>query len=68
MKADTPLAQVEGYVTNAEQHGGGWVPLVFHHVCDGCDSLSITPANLDAFMTWLAARGPDTEVGDGRRA
>ena len=63
VKADTPLAQVEGYVTNAEQHGGGWVPLLFHHVCDGCDSLSITPANLDAFMTWLAARGPATEVG-----
>ena len=36
VKPDTTLADLQGYVTAAEPKGGGWVPLVFHHVCDGC--------------------------------
>jgi hypothetical protein len=56
IEIDTTLAVMEGYVTQAEQHGGGWVPLVFHHVCEGCDPLSVTPENLGAFLDWLAAR------------
>jgi hypothetical protein len=34
-KQGTTVATIEGYVTAAETHGGGWVQLVFHHVCDG---------------------------------
>ena len=30
----TTLADLEASVTNAESHGGGWVPLVFHGICD----------------------------------
>ena len=60
-KQGTTLATIEGYVTAAEDHGGGWVQLVFHHVCDQCDAYSITAANLDAFAAWLAAR-PSTVV------
>ncbi len=56
IKIDTTLDTLEGYVLQAEQHGGGWVPLVFHHVCDGCNSLSVSPATLAAFLDWLAAR------------
>jgi hypothetical protein len=55
--ATTPLAEIQGYVTQAENHGGGWVPLVFHRVCDNaCDTYSVSPATLDAFLTWLEAR------------
>jgi uncharacterized protein (DUF2267 family) len=43
-------------VTAAEQHGGGWVQLVFHHLCDGCDAYSITPANFQALLDWLQPR------------
>ena len=56
IKVDTSLATLEGYVTQAEANGGGWVPLVMHHVCDGCDSLSVSPTTLAAFLDWLAVR------------
>ena len=50
-------ADLERLVTNAEQAGGGWVQLTFHHVCDGCASAySITPANLSSFLDWLQFR------------
>jgi peptidoglycan/xylan/chitin deacetylase (PgdA/CDA1 family) len=62
IKIDTTLDVLEGYVTQAENNGGGWVPLVFHHVCDGCDSLSVSPATLNAFLDWLAARNANGTV------
>jgi len=55
-KQRTTLATIEGYVTAAETHGGGWVQLVFHHICDSCDAYSITAANLDSLAAWLQAR------------
>ena len=55
-KQGTTLATIEGYVTAAETHGGGLVQLVFHHICDGCDAYSITQANLQALLDWLAPR------------
>jgi peptidoglycan/xylan/chitin deacetylase (PgdA/CDA1 family) len=62
IKVDTTLASLKSYVTQAEDHGGGWVPLVFHHVCNACDPNAITPADFQAFITWLAARPSTTEV------
>jgi peptidoglycan/xylan/chitin deacetylase (PgdA/CDA1 family) len=46
-------ADIRGLVTQAQQHGGGWVQIVFHHVCDSCDAYSVTPANLTSFLDWL---------------
>jgi peptidoglycan/xylan/chitin deacetylase (PgdA/CDA1 family) len=56
VKSGTTLATIQGYVTGAEQHGGGWVQIVFHHVCDRCDPYSITLADFTALVEWLAAR------------
>ncbi|MEV3857203.1 polysaccharide deacetylase family protein [Streptomyces sp. NPDC050095] len=54
----TTLATLQSYVTQAEANGGGWVPIVVHHVCNGCDpTYATTPAILDSFLDWLAARG-----------
>jgi endoglucanase len=53
-KQGTTVATIEGYVTAAETHGGGWVQLVFHHVCDGCDAYSISVGNLNELLDWLA--------------
>jgi peptidoglycan/xylan/chitin deacetylase (PgdA/CDA1 family) len=51
------LADMKGVVTNAEDHGGGWVVLVLHHECDqNCSRLSTSPAVLDAFAAWLKPR------------
>jgi peptidoglycan/xylan/chitin deacetylase (PgdA/CDA1 family) len=53
------LSDIQGAVTRAEDAGGGWVVLMFHHVCDGCDPVngnSVSPAILSGFLGWLAPR------------
>ncbi|MDX6615922.1 MAG: hypothetical protein QOD60_1013 [Solirubrobacterales bacterium] len=52
----TSLSTIESYVTRAERRGGGWVQLIFHRVCDGCDSYSISEGTLAGFLAWLAPR------------
>jgi hypothetical protein len=59
-KQGATLATIEGYVTDAAEQGGGWVQIVFHHLCDGCDAYAITPADLDALLGWL-----ETRAGNG---
>src|SRR5262249_43123176 len=41
IKVNTSLQTMQQYVINAENAGGGWVPIVMHHVCNGCDTFSI---------------------------
>jgi peptidoglycan/xylan/chitin deacetylase (PgdA/CDA1 family) len=60
--ATTELSTIEGYVTQAQQHGGGWVQIVLHHICDGCDQpYAITKPDLAALLDWLVRR-PNTTV------
>jgi peptidoglycan/xylan/chitin deacetylase (PgdA/CDA1 family) len=58
VSTSTTLADLEASVTAAEDHGGGWVPLVFHGVCDDrcADELSVSPAIFGQFLDWLAPR------------
>ena len=56
VKSSTGLATMQGWVTQAEQSGGGWVQIVLHHVCDGCDVYSISLPTLSAFLDWLQPR------------
>jgi len=56
VKDYTTLEDMENHVLQAEQHGGGWVVLVMHHVCRGCDPYSVPPVQLDSFLSWLSAR------------
>jgi peptidoglycan/xylan/chitin deacetylase (PgdA/CDA1 family) len=56
IKNYTTLEDMENYVLQAEQHGGGWVVLVMHHVCSNCDPYSVPAVQLDTFLAWLAAR------------
>ena len=51
------LQNLQGLVTNAETHGGGWVQLTLHHIAVGTDpTLTISPTLFDQFAAWLAAR------------
>ena len=54
----TTLANLQQYVTSAENSGGGWVPLVFHGICDdNCTGVnSMRTATFTAFLDWLAPR------------
>jgi peptidoglycan/xylan/chitin deacetylase (PgdA/CDA1 family) len=59
----TTVQDLQQLVLDAETSGGGWLPLVFHHVCDGCSTNAISPATLTAFLDWLAQRRANgTEV------
>jgi hypothetical protein len=72
-QAATTLAQMKAAVTNAENAGGGWVPLELHEVCDGdsdpllpagahCPSpYVVTRARFAQFLDWL-----QSEVAAGR--
>jgi hypothetical protein len=51
--ADTNFAKLQRYVTGSRQDGGGWVILVFHHVCEACDYFSVKPEVLARFLRWL---------------
>ena len=59
---NTTLATMQTYVTQAENHGGGWVQLVFHSICDGCDSLSVSLTRFNAFLDWLQPRAANGTV------
>lgn len=56
VRSTTTLAEIQQYVINAENSGGGWVTLAFRDVCDSCDEWSITEANFAGLLSWLAAR------------
>jgi peptidoglycan/xylan/chitin deacetylase (PgdA/CDA1 family) len=67
MTADNPqvtttLDTIEGYITAAENNGGGWVILVFHNICDGCSQYSQPQANLQALLDWLQPRAANGTV------
>jgi peptidoglycan/xylan/chitin deacetylase (PgdA/CDA1 family) len=56
------VATLQKAVTDAEQSGGGWVPLVFHQICDACDTSWIKPADLATFLDWLQQRADNGTV------
>ena len=63
------LADLEDWVTDAESHGGGWLPLMFHDICDNCIAASVSPSDFSAFLTWLArARARHRREDDARCA
>ena len=62
VKGSTSLATIQGWITQTEQAGGGWVNLVFHHACDGCDVYSISPGNFTALLDWLGPRSASGTV------
>jgi peptidoglycan/xylan/chitin deacetylase (PgdA/CDA1 family) len=61
VRSVTTVQDLENAVMNAEATGG-WITLVFHHVCDGCDSYAITQSNLQAFLDWLQPRSASGTV------
>ena len=57
------LAQLKQYVTDVEDAGGGWVVFIGHSLCEtSCGGLSITPADFQALVDWLAPRSANGTV------
>jgi len=56
------LSDLEHLVTSAEGQGG-WLPLVFHHICDNdCNAYSISTANFSAFLGWLQTQNVSVQT------
>ena len=62
VQSDTTVDMLKQYVTQAENDKGGWVPLVFHHICTGCASNAIELAKFRTFVQWLDQRPATTQV------
>lgn len=63
VKQSTTFDVLQEYVTQARATPGGWVPIVFHHVCSPCeDELGVDTAVLTQFLDWLAAQPADAVV------
>jgi peptidoglycan/xylan/chitin deacetylase (PgdA/CDA1 family) len=54
VESTTVLEDVEQQVRAAVAKGG-WLPIVFHHVCDGCNPYGVTAQWFSAFLDFLAA-------------
>ena len=53
----TTLADMEQEVLRAQRAGGGWLPLVFHHICPAaCGVLSTSDTTFASFVRWLAGQ------------
>lgn len=51
------LEHLQKTVTKAEEHGGGWVTLVFHGICHSCTGKeSLSPTTFRSFLDWLEQR------------
>lgn len=55
--ADWKLQDLQNLVTDAEESGGGWMQITFHHLCPAtCNELSVDIAVFKEFAEWLKAR------------
>ena len=52
----TDLGTLKTAVMNAENGSGGWVPLVFHQICNACDTNWITQPDFSSFLDWLQSQ------------
>ena len=56
------LSDLESWVTTAESTGAGWLPIVFHDICDGCTASSVSAQDFSAFLDWLSLRAAQGTV------
>lgn len=58
----TSVDTIEGWVSQAESSGGGWIILNLHRICDGCDpySYSITEQDLAELLDRLEQHEQDS--------
>lgn len=54
--ADSRPTDIHQQIAGAQAHGGGWVQIVLHHVCDRCGRYAITREHLAGLLTWLRHR------------
>jgi peptidoglycan/xylan/chitin deacetylase (PgdA/CDA1 family) len=58
----TRVSDVKRAIAQVARHGGGWVPLVFHEVCDHCSAMGVRPQELRSLLAWISAHRSDGYV------
>lgn len=61
VQRNSSLARLKDNVRDAKRTGGGWVQMLFHHVCRRCHRYAVTRQTLDRFLRFLAAE-PGVDV------
>ena len=64
----TKISSIEQQITDVRDHGGGWVPIVFHEVCDGCSNMAIAVDDFTALLDWLDEQADNGVVRSHRRS
>ena len=47
------LDEIKAAIGNAIAGGGGWMPILFHGICDGCSEMAISETSFVALLDWL---------------
>lgn len=47
------VPEIQALIRRAQQDGG-WIQLIFHHVCDACGKYSISRQDFSTLLDWLA--------------
>jgi peptidoglycan/xylan/chitin deacetylase (PgdA/CDA1 family) len=58
----TRVADAKRTIEQVARHGGGWVPLVFHEVCDRCSAMGVSPNELRSLLRWIKVHRVDGYV------
>ncbi|PQZ97009.1 polysaccharide deacetylase [Arthrobacter sp. MYb224] len=59
--ADWTVEDMQNLVLNAEENGGGWIQITFHHLCpSSCNEISVQTEDFAQFVSWLKDREQKT--------
>jgi peptidoglycan/xylan/chitin deacetylase (PgdA/CDA1 family) len=58
---ETTVADLQAAVLAAEETGG-WINVVFHDLCDGCNEFGMSVEEFDEFVGWVAGRGDEGTI------
>jgi polysaccharide deacetylase/Big-like domain-containing protein len=61
VQSNWTLSDLKNLVTGGEK-AGGWMPIVFHHVCNGCDTYGVTPSIFSSFLAWLQGQNVSVQT------
>ena len=68
LETTTTLADMKAMVTNAQNNGGGWVPLEIHDICDGPNDPLLPPGAPCTPPGYVTARALQRSSSTGSRA
>jgi peptidoglycan/xylan/chitin deacetylase (PgdA/CDA1 family) len=53
---ETTVSSIKQQIIDAQNHGGGWVPIAFHEICDNCSDMGMSVNDFAELLDWLDAQ------------